>query len=578
MEDQKTVLNRRIEILIWALGIIFIMLSIRLWQVSVLQGEFFKEKSEANRVRIVELRAPRGIIYDRNGEILAEDVPRFQIVFRPGGLSLEEAVLKLKTLFKDRIIITPKQRSVNEWVLCENLGLEEVINFEEACQDLPGLSIETIPLRFYPHGECTFHIVGYVGKVTSQEVQAGDYDVQDFSGKGGVELFYDKLLRGEKGFKKLEVDAKGKVLRVLENQPPHFKNSIVLTLDLAFQEFCMSLLEGKKGVIITGNPRTGAIFSLVSSPAFDPNKLSRGMLKDEWDALSKDQSFPLTNRAVQALYPPGSVFKLLVALAAAEEIPDLDEKTFFCPGYFEYNGWKYPCWRRGGHGKVSFEEAIAQSCNVVFYQLGLQLGVEKLEKYARLLGFGSPTGIDLPGEIGGFFPNPIWKKRQYGESWYPGDTFNLSIGQGYLTVTPLEIYRMICILANRGVFYQPHLLDRVIDSQRGETLMFEPSCKKVASFKEATWTKVIEGMQLVVKEGTGKACADLGIDLAAKTGTAQNPHGEDHSWFVGFFPVDQPEFAFVVMIEHGGDGSGQAANVARAMIKWWLKNRGEAHD
>lgn len=243
MENQKTVLNRKIEILIWALGIIFVMLSVRLWQVSVLQGEFFKEKSEANRVRIVELRAPRGIIYDRNGEILAEDVPRFQIVFHPGGLSLEEAMSKLKTLFKDRIIITPKQRSANEWVLCENLSLEEVISFEEAYQDLPGLSIETIPLRFYPHGESTFHIVGYVGKVTSQEVQAGDYDVQDFSGKGGVELFYDKLLRGEKGFKKLEVDAKGKVLRVLENQPPRFKNSIVLTLDLAFQEFCMNLLE-----------------------------------------------------------------------------------------------------------------------------------------------------------------------------------------------------------------------------------------------------------------------------------------------------------------------------------------------
>ncbi|MDI3530171.1 MAG: penicillin-binding protein 2 [Candidatus Atribacteria bacterium] len=576
MENQKTILDRRIEVLIWILGIIFIALSARLWQISVLQGEIFKEKSEANRVRIVELQAPRGIIYDRNGEVLAEDVPRFQIVFRPGSLSLEEAVSKLKVLFKDKIAINPKQRSANEWILCDNLNLEEVIRFEEARQELPGLSVETIPMRFYPHGEYVFHVVGYVGKVTPQEVEEGDYDIQDFSGKGGVELFYDKLLRGEKGFKKLEVDAKGRVLRVLENQPPHFRNSIALTLDLPFQEFCMNLLKDKKGVIIAGNPRTGAIFSLASSPTFDPNQLSKGMSQEAWEALSKDQSFPLTNRATQALYPPGSVFKLLVALAASEEIPDLDEKTFFCPGYFEYNDWKYPCWKRGGHGKISFEEAIAQSCNVVFYQLGLQLGIEKLEEYARLLGFGSPTGIDLPGEIGGFFPNPIWKRRQYGEPWYPGDTINLAIGQGYLMVTPLEIYRMICVLANRGVFCQPHLLDRIIDNQRGEILAFEPFQRKVASFKEETWRKVIDGMRLVVKQGTGRVCADLGIDLAAKTGTAQNPHGEDHSWFAGFFPADQPEFAFVVMIEHGGDGSGEAANTARAMIEWWLKNRRES--
>jgi len=282
---------------------------------------------------------------------------------------------------------------------------------------------------------------------------------------------------------------------------------------------------------------------------------------------------PLTTRSLQALYPPGSIFKLIISLAALNQNLVEKGRTFFCPGYFDYNGQHYPCWKKSGHGRLDFEEAIAQSCNVTFYTIGLELGQDRIIDMAKRFGFGETFDIDLPGENHGFLPTSSWKRQKIGEPWYPGDTINLSIGQGYLLVTPLEIYQMIATISTNGITYRPHLLKQVNDEKGKIITQNLPKIENEVKLKPDVWQTVIRGMRKVVTEGTGKACRDLPVAVAGKTGTAQNPHGKDHSWFAGFFPYDDPQYAFMVLVENGGDGSGEAAHRGRDLVQWILDNR-----
>lgn len=569
--------NQRITYLSRLFLIILILLSFRFWYLSVLQGDWYKQKSEQNRVRIFSLPPIRGSIYDRNNQVLAEDVPRFRLIFEKGGVEVEEIEKRVERILGRELSPPFPERAVGEIILVDQLSMEEVVKIEEAQNELPGVIVESYPVRHYPCGEPFAHAVGYVGKINAEEfkmLRSEGYEMEDRIGKTGVELEYESLLRGEKGYRRIEVNALGKVVGVLDYRPPYFKNSVVLTLDRELQEYSYDLLGNKNGVIIVGDPYTGELFALVSKPSFDPQLLSWGMSAEEWNTLSQNKDRPLTNRPLQALYPPGSLFKLVIATGALEEGLTGRNRKIFCPGFLDYNEWRYPCWRRGGHGSVGIEEAIAQSCNVTFYTLGLELGPDKIINWANKLGVAQPSGIDLPGEKTGFLPTPEWKKRQLKEMWYPGDTINLSIGQGYLLVTPLEMYRVVSSIATRGEVYEPHILKKVLDSKGEVVREITPVLQDRIELRNETWESLIRGMEKVVNSGTGRACRGLPVKLAAKTGTAQNPQGEDHSWFSGFFPSSHPQVAFLVLIEHGGDGSGEAAQTARKLIEWWEENRG----
>jgi len=575
-DEMQERVNQRITYLSRLFLVILLVLTLRFWYLSILRGDWYKQKSEQNRVRVLSLAPIRGSIYDRDNQVLAEDIPHFRLIFEKGVAETEEIEERVERILGRELSPPFPERGVGEIILADQLSLEEVIKIEEVQNKLPGVMVESYPVRHYPGGEPFAHVVGYVGKINAEELKllySEGYEMEDRIGKTGVELEYESFLRGEKGYRRIEVNALGKVVRVLDYRHPCFKNSIVLTLDQELQKYSYELLGNRNGAIIVGDPYTGELFALVSKPSFNPQLLSRGMSTEEWNALSQNQNRPLTNRPLQALYPPGSLFKLVIATGAVEEGLTDRNRKIFCPGFLDYNEWRYPCWRRGGHGSVGIEKAIAQSCNVTFYTLGLELGADRIVNWARKLGVGQPSGIDLPGEKTAFLPTQEWKERQLKEMWYPGDTINLSIGQGYLLVTPLEMYRVVSNIATRGEVYKPHVVKEILNSKGEVIKKINPVLQNKIELKDETWDTLIRGMEEVVNSGTGWACRGLPVKLAAKTGTAQNPQGEDHSWFAGFFPSFHPQVSFLVLIEHGGDGSGEAAQVAKKLVEWWEKER-----
>ncbi len=575
-DEMQERVNQRITYLSRLFLVILLVLTLRFWYLSILRGDWYKQKSEQNRVRVLSLAPIRGSIYDRDNQVLAEDIPHFRLIFEIGVAETEEIEERVERILGRELSPPFPERGVGEIILADQLSLEEVIKIEEVQNKLPGVMVESYPVRHYPGGEPFAHVVGYVGKINAEELKllhSEGYEMEDRIGKTGVELEYESLLRGEKGYRRIEVNALGKVVRVLDYRHPCFKNSIVLTLDQELQKYSYELLGNRNGAIIVGDPYTGELFALVSKPSFNPQLLSRGMSTEEWNALSQNQNRPLTNRPLQALYPPGSLFKLVIATGAVEEGLTDRNRKIFCPGFLDYNEWRYPCWRRGGHGSVGIEKAIAQSCNITFYTLGLELGADRIVNWARKLGVGQPSGIDLPGEKTAFLPTQEWKERQLKEMWYPGDTINLSIGQGYLLVTPLEMYRVVSNIATRGEVYKPHVVKEILNSKGEVIKKINPVLQNKIELKDETWDTLIRGMEEVVNSGTGWACRGLPVKLAAKTGTAQNPQGEDHSWFAGFFPSSHPQVSFLVLIEHGGDGSGEAAQVAKKLVEWWEKER-----
>lgn len=576
-EEMGEKVRQRITLLFWLGVLLFCILSGRLWYLSVLKADWFRERSERNRVRAVFLQALRGNIYDRRGFCLAKDVPRFRLVLLAGSERREDVLRRIKDILGKEVTFSLRERGAGEVVLLEDVSLEDVVKIEENRETLPGVLIETYPVRSYESGEVFAPVVGYVGRISAEELKTlgkMGYRAEDRVGKSGVEAFYESVLRGREGYRRVEVDALGRVVQVLDFRPPSFTHSIQLTIDAELQKVCYEALGRRNGVVVIGDPRNGEILAFVSKPSFDPNLFSRGITVQEWLRLVQGASNPLLVRPTQALYPPGSLFKILVALAAQEEKVVTSQETFFCPGYLEYAGRRYLCWKREGHGRVSFEEAIAQSCNVAFYTLGLRLGPEKIARYAKMFGFGEDPDLDLPGVSTGFLPTPGWKQETFKEVWYPGDTMNLSIGQGYLLVTPLEMYLLLCAVASRGKMYDPHVLFRVIDTGGRVVQETKPYLRRVITLRSQTWDTVIRSMEKVVTQGTGFNCRGLPVKLAAKTGTAQNPRGREHSWFGGFFPSDNPRFVFLVLVEHGGDGSGEAAQVARRIIEWILRERG----
>ncbi len=591
-----------------AIGVVcaaFALVGLRLWYLQVERGAQMRYYSEKNRIRLVRVPAPRGVVYDRNGEILIDNRPSFDVVFVPedagerrrqvlrtlaGYLGEEEAGLHqgVRAPGGDR----ERYQGI---VLRRDVDWQGVVALETHQLDLPGVSLRVAPKRYYPFGPLGAHLLGYVGEVSKSELaqDEGDYLGGDMVGKAGLEKAFDKDLRGEPGDQQVEVDALGRRVRVLQEEPDRSGGTLTLTLDRDLQEAADRALGEADGAIVALDPRSGEVLAMVSHPAYDPNVFARGIRSAEWRALVEDKKHPLNNRAVQGVFPPGSTFKVAVATGALEEGVVTPFTGVTCAGGIPFGKHFFRCWKKGGHGPVNLHKAIVESCDVFFYQVGRRLGVDGIAEYAHRLGLGLPTGIALPHEQIGTIPDTEWKRRRFSQPWFEGETLSVAIGQGYVTVTPLQMANLAATLANGGTRRRPFYVKRVVGVD-GKVLEVEPEVLGQAHLKKSTLAQVREGMRDVVmsESGTGKKARVPGIEVAGKTGTSQVVKmGEDraranrgaqvmrdHAWFIAFAPFDAPEIAIACIVEHAGGGGGAFAApvVQQVLAHYFGRNQGPA--
>jgi len=585
-------------------AVILSALLFRAWYLQITKGSYYKEQSENNRVRVVYIQPPRGLVFDRHGELLANNVPSFNLYLIPEDISDKNSVLNelARLIHLDRAEMEEKIQSRKDNVpympvkIKEGLSLEEVTLIESHRLDLAGTLIEPEPQRNYLYGTLAAHLLGYVGEISPAQLQeSGNSDVLPGTsvGQSGIEKTYDPYVRGDVGEKIIEVDAMGHEMKVLRVEPPASGSDVYLTIDLNLQKVAEEALGKDAGTIVAINPRNGEILAMASHPAYDPNQLSQSLSTAEWDALSSDPGHPLTNRATQGQYPPGSTFKLVVSSAALETKEVTPDEQINCTGGLYFGRRLYRDWKRGGHGPMDLHSAIVQSCDVYFYEVGRRVGIDRLADIATQYGLGQPTGIELTSEKSGVIPSTQWKTRVKGEPWYPGETLSASIGQGFVTVTPIQLAEVIGTVAMSGVRYQPHLIKAIRDRATQRLYEFPPVEVGRVEMSKKTFTVIRKALAGVVSEphGTGAAAQSKFVSIGGKTGTAQVVETrpgvltkslpkklQDHAWFVAFAPVEDPQIAVVVLIEHGGHGGETAAPPARKVIEEYLGNdRPEVH-
>lgn len=574
-------------------SVIILIILTRLGWLQLARGSFYRGLSEENYVQGFEVRAPRGLILDRNGEILADNRLSLSITLsRKRGRDDDKMADVLASLLElDRTFVREKLKEAagryyGSVVLVEDAGMEQVSRVEERRSELPGVKVEATAARRYADGAMAGHALGYVGEISEDELSrdaALGYSMGDQIGKSGVEKRYEILLRGRDGAEFWVCDAAGRELypftgaRAREARPG---SNVFLALDAPAQRAAEEALsEFTAGAIVALAPSTGEVLVLASHPCPDPNALARGLTPEEWNELVRSPAHPLLNRTVQATYPPGSQFKLVTAAVGLDTrtIGRYDRVT--CRGAFKYGIRTFRCWRPQGHGSVDVMTGITESCDVFFYQLGARLGVATLMDWTERCAFGRQTGIDIAGELKGNVPTPSWYDRRYGRrKWSKGVVVNLAIGQGELLVTPLQAACFVCGIVNGGTVYTPHLFDRaetysgrVIGIARATVAYELPFSRETIALLRRAMINVVEA-----PNGTGKQGRIPGVEVGGKTGTAQNPHGEDHAWFVAFAPADDPSIVVGVIVENAGSGGAVAAPIAREVIKAYLRIEDEA--
>ena len=561
----------------------FAAIFLKLFYLQILNYPEYRAMSDTNSLRLIPQKAPRGIITDRNGEILASNVPTYSLFLVPADMKtyqttlvrlsqiLEEPLSSLEMLVESR-----RQRRKFEPIRLEShLDEDLVARIEENKVHLPGVYIQMEPERSYPHGELASHILGYIGETSEGDLsrlRESGYSVGDWIGKKGVERTYDKILRGQNGGVQVEVDASGVQRRTLAYKNPIQGQTLMLSIDWKIQKLAEELMGDQTGALVVCNPQNGEILAMVSHPNYDPNEFVGGISYKSWNKYMKDKLHPLQNRAIQGLYPPGSVFKTITTLAALEDhVLQLDkDKVFLCRGIYWYKTWPYRCWRVSGHGWMNLERAIIESCDIFFLQLGLQVKVDKIYRVARRFGLGSKTKIDLDSEVPGLVPNPRWKESTQHMPWFPGNTIQMSFGQGYLLTTPLQMLDVASGLAMDGKIYRPHFMYRVVDQNTGRTVFEKaPELQQDAEMDQKYMDFIKMTMEKVVSSnsGTGKKARIPGVRVAGKTGTAENPHGDSHAWFACFAPVAEPKVAVIALVENGGEGGIVAAPMAKRLME-----------
>jgi len=544
-------------------------LGLALFDVQVRCGGEYRDLANRNRIRLLYLEAPRGDIYDRNGAVLATSRPSFDVFVIPEDFDGKNAeflsgVLGLK---KEKILSKinhPKDAPFVPVLLKRDVKKAVVFKLEERKPELAGVSVEIRPIRFYPQGTCASHVIGYLGKISKREYRGqedeGLYRFDDWIGRSGVEKIFERELKGEDGGKQIEVNSQGRMIRVLSERDPRPGSDLALTIDSKLEEKISQIFGDRIGSAIVLDLETGEILTLVSKPNFNPNVFVSPGEGTERGRIFKNPSSPLLNRGVSTGYPPGSVFKLVTALSALDTGVVPPGKRFFCKGFFRLNprSRAFQCWRDGGHGAVNLFEAVEQSCNVYFYNVGSRVGPDTLSRYAHELGLGEAVELELPNVFPGVIPNREWKKKTYHDAWYEGETLNFAIGQGYVLTSPLQILRMVGLIATEGNLPEIHIAKTGKKTKKTRKPVVR--VESIRLLKKAM-TRVIQ-----TDRGTGQLARVDFMTMAGKTGTAQAPPKEPHSWFSGFFPYENPKYALVVLIEHGGSGGFYAAKLAKEIV------------
>lgn len=578
--------ERRIKVLLGVILFIFLVILIRVGWLQIVEGEKFLRLSQTAHLRLIPLANPRGLIVDRNERVIADNTASFSIGVIPESLeNPEKTLLKLKSIFPDidlrkaELKVKKVKNPFRPVVLKEGIDISKVTYIEERGEEFPSVVILSQPVRSYPYGKLLSHIVGYLGEVNKNELKNLSFlgvEAGDLVGKMGIEEVYNSYLQGEKGGRQVEVDVYGRVLKTIFQKDPLPGDTVYLTIDVNIQKIAREEMGDRKGVVIIANPYTGEILSMLSLPSFDPNLFARGISDEKWLELSRNPENPLENRAVRGEYPPASTFKIVLVTAALETGKATPFAKFYCPGYYKIGKRIFKCWKKEGHGWLNLKDALIHSCDVYFYQLGLKLGVKNIIHYARLFGLGKPTGIDLGSEKRGFLPTPEWKEKLYKEVWYPGDTANLSIGQGYILVTPIQMLDLISAVANGGYLVRPHLVKKIVDKNGNTVFNFTPEKVKKIPISKSTLEFLHEALAGVVKRGTGWRAANKVVKIAGKTGTAQLAGDKNpHNWFIGYAPADNPKLSIVVLVENKEEEISIAPQIAGRILSRIFDNTGK---
>jgi len=583
--EHREVLVSRLRLLSGATGALLAAIAGAFWFVQVVEGSHYRDLAENNRLRKIALEAPRGAIVDRTGRVLAEDLPSYNLIVDrsrtsdlDASLAFAATVLGRPAETLERVVERAGRESAfRPTLLAEGLSLGEVARFEVAELEHPEFDIEVAERRLYRLGSHGAHVLGYLGEVRAEELSSGgaSYRSGDLIGRRGIERAYERNLRGTAGERVVVVDSRGKPVEEFARTLGRPGERVELTLDADLQQEAERLMEGKVGALVALDPRDGSVRAMVSTPAYDPNLFARRLAFEDWQRLVSDPFHPLQNRALQSAYSPGSVFKMVMAAAGLAEGVVTPETSTFCNGGANFYGRRFHCHRAGGHGWCNLEKALERSCDVYFYELGQKLGIERIGRYARFFGLGSPTGIDLEGERTGLVPDPEWSERVRRHPWYPGETISVAIGQGALLTTPMQVARMVAAVANGGLLVTPHLVAgaELPDPQR-------------LPLPRGTLDPIRRGLVRVVgPEGTAAAARVPGLEIAGKTGTVQVISHEayqdtsdlpwerrNHAWFAAFAPAAAPELVVVVFIEHGGQGSRAAAPLAKVLYERYFQS------
>lgn len=602
--NERAVFERQSRIIALFAFVVFAVYVAQLWYLQVIKGPYYRARSENNRIRTETIQSPRGIIFDRNGVPLVENRPAFHLMLVREDIKDEESLqATLRTIshlseksLEELLAVLEANKSKRRFEpvrLIADIDRDTLARVEARRLRLPGVYVEVEPRRGYKLSGTAAHLVGYLGEISEEELKKEnfrDYQSGEFIGKGGVEKALEKFLRGQSGWRQVEVDALGRQIRSLQERLPIPGRDMWLTVDLDVQREAEKCLQGKVGAIVAVDPNTGEILAMASSPTFDQERFVRGMTLEEWKKLVADSSHPLLNRAVSSAYPPGSTYKPFVAVAALEEGLVTPSSIVSCPGYYPFAGRRYRCWRDSGHGGVDLYRAIAESCDVYFYTLGMKLGVDTIAAYAKMFGMGELSGVELPSERAGIIPTREWKLKATGIPWQKGETLSISIGQGFDQVTPLQAAMAYAALVNGGTLWVPKLVTRIEAANDGEGDVVKPKVRRKLQVRKETLDLVKKGLVGVVNDsrGTAHGIALKEVTLAGKTGTAQvvrmaenvnrkahqralAEHERDHAWFVGYGPAEKPEIVVAVIVEHGGHGSSGAAPLAQRVMRKFLE-------
>ncbi len=630
--------EQRIRLILVRLAMLaaFGALVAQLWQLQIVRGQEFQQQADGQRFRIESVDAPRGVFYDRNHQLLVQNTPRFVVSVTASRLPAKEVdrrpiLNRLSSLLGipvaqqssppvastagapssattdapvdlESMVKEAEKRPFDAYPIASNIDRQVALILLEELPQMPGISVDIQPTRTYLDGPLFSQIIGYMWRMPAEQVNQylslpnSDYTPNDMVGYAGLERTMESQLHGQRGRKHVEVDAYGREVATLAYEPPQPGHSLVLTIDRDLQartaEFLqqgMEAAKGKSAVAIVMAPQTGEVLAMVSLPTYDNNLFAQGN-SQAYAPLLTDPTQPMFNRAIAGQYPPGSIFKIIPASGGLQDKLINKDTTFYCGGTMQVNSmgtiWNFYCWIRKlgvGHGNINVEQALAQSCDIFFYKLGggyedfPGLGLDEIDRYAQMFGLGSPTGIELPGEAPGLVPTSQWKRLNYEESWTTGDTYNMSIGQGFVLTTPLQMLNAYCAVANGGTLYRPQIVREIVDADGNVVQPFQPKIIRKLDVSPDDLKIVQQGLRDAVAPGGTAPLANLPeVPVAGKTGSAEfgpaDAHGNraTHAWFVGYAPADKPEVAVIVFVEGGGEGSSTAAPIAANILRYYF--------